>query len=117
MIASSKDNTKYIEKGTETVKLTTESLHAISQAVTETVEEIIGISSMMTAEAEKSEHVVQMIQHLTIAIGEIETAMNSLTSATLQTTDSIDEVAQSSNETNEMAHTLNEHVKVFTLKE
>ncbi|KYG90572.1 methyl-accepting chemotaxis protein [Metasolibacillus sp. FSL H7-0170] len=117
VIASSKDNTKYIEKGTETVKLTTESLHAISQAVTETVEEIIGISSMMTAEAEKSEHVVQMIQHLTIAIGEIETAMNSLTSATLQTTDSIDEVAQSSNETNEMAHTLNEHVKVFTLKE
>ncbi|WPK10314.1 methyl-accepting chemotaxis protein [Lysinibacillus louembei] len=116
VIASSKDNTKYIDQGTETVKLTTESLHAISQAVTETVEEIIEMSSIMTAEAEKSQHVVQMIQHLTANIAEIEATMNNLTNAAQQTTDSIDEVAQSSNETNEMAQALNEHVKAFTLK-
>ncbi|MEC1179021.1 methyl-accepting chemotaxis protein [Metasolibacillus meyeri] len=116
VIASSKDNTKYIVQGTETVKLTTESLHAISQAVTETVEEIIHMTSMMTAEAEKSQHVVQMIQHLAANIAEIEITMNNLTNASQQTTNSIDEVAQGSNETNEMAQTLTEHVKAFTLK-
>ena len=115
--SSTQDNTKYIEKGTKTVRLTAQSLGNISAAVSHTVEEIIEISHAMTLEAEKSDHVVQMIQQLTQSIQEIEETLNAITAAAQQTTASIDEVAYSSNETNQMAHTLEQHVKSFKLKE
>lgn len=112
---STKDNTKYIKKGTATVHLTVQSLNTIAHAVTETVDQIVDISSAMTIEVEKSDQVVEMIQQLTLAIHEIEETMNSLTSAALQTSDFIDDVAHTMNDTNDMALTLNEHVKEFKL--
>lgn len=117
VISSTQENTKYIEEGTKTVRLTAQSLGNISAAVSQTVEEIIEISNVMTLEAEKSDHVVQMIQQLTQFIQEIEGTLNTITAAAQQTTASIDEVAHSSNETNQMAHTLEQHVKSFKLKE
>ncbi len=115
--SSTNDNTQFIEKGTETVRLTAQSLSNISVAVSQTVEEIIDISRVMTLETEKSDHVVLMIQRLTESIREIEETMCTITAAAQETTASIDEVAQSSNETNQMAHKLEEHVKSFKLKE
>ncbi|MFJ7735535.1 methyl-accepting chemotaxis protein [Lysinibacillus sp. NPDC097287] len=115
--SSTTNNTQYIEKGTETVRLTAQSLSDISTAVAETVQEITVISDLMTAETEKSNYVVQMIQQLTDTIQEIEKTMNNISVAAQQTTDSIDEVAQSSNETTQMAHELEKYVKTFKLKE
>ncbi|PCD82437.1 chemotaxis protein [Lysinibacillus fusiformis] len=117
VMSSTNDNTQYIEKGTETVGLTAQSLGNISNAVAKTVEEIISISHAVTAENEKSARIVQMIQQLTESIRDIEGAMNRITLAAHQTTASIDEVAQGSNETTHMAHTLEQHVKAFKLKE
>lgn len=117
VMSSTNDNTQYIEKGTETVRLTAQSLGNISTAVAATVEEMITISNAMTAENQKSTRIVQMIQQLTESIRDIEETMNMITVAAQQTTASIDEVAQGSNETNHMAHTLEQHVKAFELKE
>ncbi|MDP1392444.1 methyl-accepting chemotaxis protein [Lysinibacillus capsici] len=117
VMSSTNDNTQYIEKGTETVRLTAQSLGNISTAVAATVEEMITISNAMTAENEKSTRIVQMIQQLTESIRDIEETMNMITVAAQQTTASIDEVAHGSNETNHMAHTLEQHVKAFKLKE
>ncbi|MET4562438.1 methyl-accepting chemotaxis protein [Lysinibacillus parviboronicapiens] len=117
VISSTNDNTKYIEKGTNTVRLTVQSLSDISSAVAETVEEITGISKLMTIETEKSDHVVQMIQQLTQAIREIEETMNHITAAAQQTTASIDEVANGSNETSQLAKELHKYVETFKLQE
>ncbi|MGE7093078.1 methyl-accepting chemotaxis protein [Lysinibacillus sp. NPDC048646] len=117
VITSTNDNTQYIEKGTDTVRLTAQSLSDISSAVAETVEEITGISKLMTLETEKSDHVVQMIQQLTEAIREIEETMNNITAAAQQTTASIDEVANGSNATSQMAKELHKYVETFKLKE
>ena len=99
------------------MRLTAQSLGNISTTVATTVEEMITISNAMTAENEKSARIVQMIQQLTESIRDIEETMNMITVAAQQTTASIDEVAQGSNETNHMAHTLEQHVKAFKLKE
>ncbi|QDP99148.1 methyl-accepting chemotaxis protein [Lysinibacillus fusiformis] len=117
VITSTNDNTKYIEKGTDTVRLTAQSLSDISSAVEETVEEITGISNLMTLETVKSDHVVHMIQQLTEAIREIEETMNNITAAAQQTTASIDEVANGSNATSQMAKELHKYVETFKLKE
>lgn len=117
VISSTTNNTQYIEKGTETVRLTARSLSDISSAVAETVQEITVISDLMTTGTEKSNHVVQMIQQLTETIQEIEETMNNISTAAQQTTDSIDEVAQSSKETTQMAHELEKYVEMFKLKE
>lgn len=45
VMTSTNDNTQYIEKGTETVRLTAQALGNISTAVATTVEEMIAISS------------------------------------------------------------------------
>ncbi|WP_341299577.1 methyl-accepting chemotaxis protein [Lysinibacillus sp. FSL H8-0500] len=116
VMASTNDNTQYIEKGTETVLLTAQSLGDISTAVATTVEEMIAISNALTKENEKSDRIVQMIQQLTESIRDIEETMNMITVAAQQTTASIDEVAKGSNETTQMAHTLEQHVKAFQLK-
>ena len=117
VISSTANNRQYIEKGTETVRLTAQSLSDISSAVAETVEEITEISDLMTVETEKSNHVVQMIQQLADTIQDIEETMHNISVAAQQTTDSIDEVAQSSNETTQMAHELEKYVETFKLKE
>lgn len=117
VMTSTNDNTQYIEKGTETVLLTAQSLSNISTAVATTVEEMIAISNALTAENEKSDRIVQMIQQLTESIRDIEETMHMITVGAQQTTASIDEVAQGSNETTQMAHTLEQHVKAFRLKE
>lgn len=117
VISSTTNNTQYIEKGAETVLLTAQSLSNISSAVAETVDEITVISDLMTAETEKSTHVVHMIQQLTETIQEIEETMNNISVAAQHTTDSIDEVAQSSNETTLMAQELKKYVETFKLKE
>lgn len=117
VMTSTNDNTQYIQKGTETVRLTAQALGNISTAVATTVDEMIAISNAMTAENQKSAHIVQMIQRLTESIRDIEETMKLITLAAQQTTTSIDEVSQGSNETNQMAHTLEQHVKAFKLKE
>ncbi|MGN4124664.1 methyl-accepting chemotaxis protein [Lysinibacillus sphaericus] len=116
VISSTNDNTKYIEKGTDTVRLTVQSLSDISTAVAETVEQITGISNVLTLETEKSDHVVQMIQQLTEAIREIEETMNNIKAAAQQTTASIDEVTNGSYETSQLATELNKYVEAFKLR-
>ncbi|WP_390288539.1 hypothetical protein [Ureibacillus sp. GCM10028918] len=47
---SSQENEKYIEKGNQTVQLTTDALHKIYTAVSETVAEISTISQLLSNE-------------------------------------------------------------------
>lgn len=116
VISSTTENTKYIEKGAETVHLTTQSLSNIASAVAETVKEINTISELMTAETNKSSDVVEIIQKLAHSIREIEDTTNNISAAAEQTTASIDEIASRSNETNEIAHKLENLVGTFRLK-
>ncbi|WP_240315688.1 methyl-accepting chemotaxis protein [Sporosarcina sp. PTS2304] len=115
VISSTTENTKHITKGTETVKLTSQSLSNISAAVEETVKEIKDISNLMTSEAEKSTEVAQLIQNLTHSVREIEDMTNNIAAAAEQTTASIEEVSERSLQTNSMAHDLEVFVGSFKL--
>ena len=117
VISSTNDSTQYIEKGSETVRITVQSLNAISSAVAETVNEITLISNLMTAETEKSNEVVQMIQQLASSMYTIENTMQNITLAAQETTASISEVEQGSIETTKMAHELEKYVSQFKIKE
>lgn len=115
VIISTSENTKHIAKGTETVKLTSQSLSNISLAVGETVKEIKHISNLMTSEASKSTEAVQLIEHLTHAVQNIEDMTNNIAAAAQQTTASIEEISERSVQTNEMAHELETFVGSFKL--
>ncbi|KXH79735.1 methyl-accepting chemotaxis protein [Sporosarcina sp. HYO08] len=115
VVHSTMENTKLIETGTETVRLTAESLSDISNAVAETVEEITIISDMTTAEAESSQRVVKLINQLTHSLQLIEDATNNISAATEETSASIDEVANRSNDMSQMAKELERIVGQFTI--
>ncbi|WP_313235503.1 methyl-accepting chemotaxis protein [Sporosarcina ureae] len=115
VITSTSENTKHITKGTETVKLTSQSLSNISVAVGETVKEIKNISNLMTSEAAKSTEAVQLIEHLTHAVQNIEDMTNNIAAAAEQTTASIEEISERSTQTNQMARELEVFVGSFEL--
>lgn len=115
VITSTSENTKHITKGTETVRLTSQSLSNISSAVEKTVEEIKNISRLMTSEAEKSSEVAHLIENLTHSVREIEDMTNNIAAAAEQTTASIEVVSDRSAQTNQMAHELEEFVGAFHL--
>lgn len=115
VITSTSENTKHITKGTETVKLTSESLSNISVAVGETVKEIKNISNLMTSEASKSTEAVQLIEHLTHSVQNIEDMTNNIAAAAEQTTASIEEISERSMQTNQMAQELEVFVGSFKL--
>lgn len=115
VIYSTSENTKHITKGTETVRLTSQSLSNVSSAVAETVEEIKNISRLMTSEAQKSTEVVQLIENLTHSVRDIEDMTNNIAAAAQQTTASIEEISDRSNQTNQMAHELEVIVGSFRL--
>lgn len=115
VITSTSENTKHIAKGTETVKLTSQSLSDISLAVGETVKEIKHISNLMTSEASKSTEAVQLIEHLTHSVQNIEDMTNNIAAAAQQTTASIEEISERSTQTNQMAHELETFVGSFNL--
>ncbi|MFJ8064254.1 methyl-accepting chemotaxis protein [Psychrobacillus sp. NPDC096426] len=115
VVASTEESTKLIETGSATVLQTSQSLSDISTEVAKTVEEISTISSKATNEAEDSKQVVKLIQQLTESIREIERVTTSISAATEQTTASIDEVANRSNETSHMAQALQQIVGKFKL--
>ncbi|PIC81664.1 chemotaxis protein [Sporosarcina sp. P18a] len=115
VITSTSENTKHITKGTETVKLTSQSLSNISVAVGETVKEIKNISNLMTSEAMKSTEAVQLIEHLTHAVQNIEDMTNNIAAAAEQTTASIEEISERSTQTNQMARELEVFVGSFKL--
>ncbi|WP_342537499.1 methyl-accepting chemotaxis protein [Sporosarcina sp. FSL K6-3508] len=117
VITSTSENTKHITKGTETVRLTSQSLSNISSAVAETVEEIKNISRLMTSESEKSGEVVQLIENLTHSVRDIEDMTNNIAAAAEQTTASIEEIADRSTQTNQMAQDLEVFVGSFRLPE
>ncbi|SDM41853.1 methyl-accepting chemotaxis protein [Psychrobacillus sp. OK028] len=115
VVESTVESTKLIETGSSTVHQTSQSLSDISTAVEKTVEEITMISDMTTTEADNSKQVVELITQLTESIREIEEVTTSISAATEQTTASIDEIANRSNETFEIAHELNQIVGKFKL--
>ncbi|WP_153733354.1 methyl-accepting chemotaxis protein [Sporosarcina obsidiansis] len=115
VISSTSENTKHITKGTETVRLTSQSLSSISSAVAETVKEIEIISRQMTSESVKSTEVVKLIENLTHSVRDIEDMTNNIAAAAQQTTASIEEIADRSNQTNQMAHKLEDFVGSFRL--
>ncbi|GEN82610.1 hypothetical protein SLU01_09220 [Sporosarcina luteola] len=112
---SAYESTKVVETGSQTAQLTAESLSNIAEAVSKTVSEINQISTLMSGEAEKSVSVVELIHDLTQAIQEIEGKTNDILAATEQTNASINEVANSSLETNKMAEKLERVVDKFKL--
>lgn len=112
---SAYESTKVVETGSQTAQLTAESLSNIAEAVSKTVNEINQISTLMSGEADKSVSVVELIYDLTQAIQEIEGKTNDILAATEQTTASINEVANSSLETNKMAEKLEQAVDKFKL--
>ena len=115
VVESTEESTKLIETGSSTVLQTTQSLSDISTAVAITVEEISMISELTTIEADNSKQVVELITQLTESIREIEQVTTSISAATEETTASIDEIALRSNETNDIAHQLNQIVNKFKL--
>lgn len=115
VVDSTSESTKLIEAGTNTVRLTAESLSNISSAVSKTVEEISIISSMTTTEAENSGQVVHLISQLARSIQAIEDTAHSISAATEQTSASIQEVADRSTETSRMAQELEKVVGQFTI--
>lgn len=115
VVQSTTESTKLIETGTETVRLTADSLSDISKAVAETVEEITVISHMTTAEAENSQRVAELINQLTRSLQEIEDATNNISAATEQTSASIDDVANRSSDMSQMAKELERIVSQFNL--
>ena len=115
VVESTEESTKLIETGSSTVLQTSQSLSDISTAVAITVEEISMISELTTIEADNSKQVVELITQLTESIREIEQVTTSISAATEETTASIDEIALRSNETNDIAHQLNQIVNKFKL--
>ncbi len=115
VVISTSESTKLIESGTETVRLTAQSLSNISVAVSETVEEIKMISELMTAESENSNRVVELINQLTQSIHVIDDSTNHISAAAEETTASIEEVAVRSSETSHMAQELEQSVGQFKL--
>lgn len=115
VVDSTEESTKLIETGSSTVLQTSQSLSDISTAVAKTVKEISMISDMTTTEADNSKQVVVLINQLTESIKEIEQVTTSISAATEQTTASIDEIANRSSETNDIAHQLNQIVGKFKL--
>ncbi|WP_277585963.1 methyl-accepting chemotaxis protein [Psychrobacillus antarcticus] len=115
VVDSTKESTKLIETGSSTVLQTSQSLSDISTAVAKTVEEISMISEMTTTEADNSKRVVELINQLTESIRGIEEVTTTISAATEETTASIDEIAISSNETNEIAQQLKQIVGKFKI--
>lgn len=115
VVNSTEESTALIEQGSDTVSLTAQSLTAISEAVSKTVDEMSDISNMTTNEAENSRRVVQLINDLAQSIHVIEDTTNSILVATEETSVSIDEVAKSSSETSRMAQELEKVVGEFKL--
>ncbi|MDS9471281.1 methyl-accepting chemotaxis protein [Sporosarcina pasteurii] len=89
VVSSTEESTALIESGTNTVRLTAESLSQVAQAVSKTVEEISSLSASTTIEAESSEQVVQLISELTREIHTIEDMSMNISAAT-ERNDSID---------------------------
>lgn len=115
VVLSTHESTDLIEKGSETVSLTAQSLTDISQAVSKTVDEMSHISKMTTNEAENSIRVVQLINDLAKSIHAIEDTTNSISAATEETSVSIEEVAKRSSEMSQMAQKLEDIVGQFKL--
>ncbi|WP_318614435.1 methyl-accepting chemotaxis protein [Sporosarcina sp. YIM B06819] len=115
VVTSTSESTKLIESGTETVRLTAQSLSDISLAVSETVEEIKMISDLATAEADSSNRVVELINQLTQSIHVMDNSTDNISAATEETTASIEEVAVQSNEMSQMAQELEKVVGQFRL--
>ncbi|WP_203248823.1 methyl-accepting chemotaxis protein [Sporosarcina beigongshangi] len=115
VVISTSESTKLVESGTETVRLTAQSLSNISTAVSETVEEIKIISGLMTAEAENSNRVVSLINQLTQSIHVIDDSTNNISAAAEETSASIEEITIRSGETSQMAQELEKVVRQFKL--
>jgi methyl-accepting chemotaxis protein len=115
VVATTGENTKRIQTGSGTVESTSKSLGDISQAVSGTVNEMMGISEMAAAEAENSNRVVALIEQLANTVREVEDAAMSVSAATEQTSASIDDVANRSAETSRMAKELEQAVGQFKL--
>lgn len=117
VMISSSENGKFIEKGTQTVQLTANALHNISNAVSETVHDIKNISNLLSSETEKSDTIVEMIHELTQSIHEIEDTLKGISAAAQETTASIHDISHRSVESTKMAEELEISVKMFRLKE
>lgn len=117
VLTSADDNTKYIEKGSETVQQTVQTLKDISVSVAETVKEITTISEMMTAETSKADQVGESLVEFTKTIKNIENTIVDISAAAEQTTAGIDEVSKRSETTNKMAVELENNVQYFHLKQ
>lgn len=115
VVSSTKESTDLIESGSNTVQLTSETLGQVATAVSETVNEISRISESTTIEAESSTQVVQLITRLTQEIQSIEEMSMNISSATEETTASIDEITNHSEQTNALALKLEEIVCRFKL--
>lgn len=116
VVSSTKESTDLIESGSNTVKLTSETLGQVATAVSETVEEITRISASTSVEVENSTQVVQLITSLTKEIQSIEEMSMNISSATEETTVSIDDITSHSEQTNELAQQLEEIVCRFKLE-
>ncbi|SOC37122.1 methyl-accepting chemotaxis protein [Ureibacillus acetophenoni] len=117
VMISSNENEKYIEKGSNTVKLTAKALNNISIAVSDTVKEIATISDLLSSETVKSDNIVEMIQEFTHSIHQIESTITNIAAAAEETTAGIDEISNSSQESTLMAEELEKYVRTFKLKE
>ena len=116
VLISSQENEKYIEKGSQTVQLTTDALHNIYTAVSETVDEITTISQLLSTETAKSDEIVTRIKELAHSIHEIENTMNNIAAASEESTASIQEISNRSIESTNMAEELESFVKTFRVK-
>ena len=115
VVSSTAESTKLIEAGAGTVRDTAQSLSDISAAVAETVDEITVVSELTTKESDNSQHVVGLLKELTAVIREIENTTLHISTATEETSVSIEDVANRSDATNQMAKELEAIVRQFKL--
>lgn len=115
VVSSTDESTELIESGSKTVRLTAKALGQVASAVSKTVDEIGRISISTTTESNSSREVVQLITQLTREIQAIEEMSINISAATEETTASIDEVANRSVETNDLALELEKVVSRFKL--
>ena len=79
------------------------------------MDEITVVSELTTKESDNSQHVVELLKELTMVIREIENTTIHVSAATQETTVTIEDIADRSDATNQMAKELEAIVHQFKL--
>lgn len=115
VVQSTEESGKLIENGSATVHQTAQTLGSISSAVEGNVAEVTSISESLRSEAQKSGLVDQHIRLLADAIRALEEMTSNISASGEETSATITEVADQSEEMKRLAADLHSSVEMFRL--